>query len=188
MGAPHTRRRVRVPERRNVSNAGRNCGVVLKVETAVGFTNLSSLLFATMARPEEQVEAKGAHAAVMIARGDLGVEVGFARLAEVQEEALWLCEAAHTPAIWATQVLESLAKGGVPTRGEVTDAASAGRAEAVMLNKGPFMADVLSLLHDVLGRMQTHESKKMHLMRQLNVARHGPDLANASSGAAGGAR
>ena len=75
------------------------------------------------------------------------------------------------------QVLESLAKGGVPTRGEVTDAASSGRAEAVMLNKGPFMASVLSLLRDVLGRMQAHESKKMHLMRQLNVSRHGPAVA-----------
>lgn len=47
----------------------------------------------------------------MIARGDLGVEVGFERLSEVQEEILWLCEAAHVPVIWATQVIESLAKG-----------------------------------------------------------------------------
>lgn len=42
---------------------------------------------------------------VMIARGDLAVECGFERLAEVQEEILWICEAAHIPVIWATQVL-----------------------------------------------------------------------------------
>jgi len=41
---------------------------------------------------------------VMVARGDLAVECGFERLSEVQEEILWLCEAAHVPAIWATQV------------------------------------------------------------------------------------
>ena len=50
----------------------------------------------------------------MIARGDLAVETGFDRLAEVQEEILWICEAAHVPVIWATQVLETLAKTGRP--------------------------------------------------------------------------
>ena len=73
-------------------------------------------------------------ARVMIARGDLAVEVGFTRLAELQEELLWLCEAAHVPVVWATQVLQSLAKTGFPTRAEVTDAAHAVRAECVMLN------------------------------------------------------
>ena len=48
----------------------------------------------------------------MIARGDLAVELGSVRLAEIQEEILWLCEAAHVPVIWATQVLESMAKRG----------------------------------------------------------------------------
>ena len=41
----------------------------------------------------------------MIARGDLAVECGWERLAEVQEEILWVCEAAHVPVIWATQVI-----------------------------------------------------------------------------------
>jgi Pyruvate kinase, barrel domain len=57
--------------------------------------------------------------------------------AEVQEEILWLCEAAHLPVIWATQVLETMIKKGRPTRAEVTDAAMSVRAECVMLNKGP---------------------------------------------------
>jgi len=74
---------------------------------------------------------------VMIARGDLAVEVGFERLSEVPRQILALCEAAHIPAIWATQVLETLAKTGQPSRAEVTDAAAAQRAECVMLNKGP---------------------------------------------------
>jgi pyruvate kinase len=68
----------------------------------------------------------------MVARGDLAVEVGWARLSEVQEEMLWLCEAAHAPVVWATQVLDTMARTGAPSRSEVTDAAMAGRAEAVV--------------------------------------------------------
>ena len=75
--------------------------------------------------------------AIMIARGDLAVEVGYKRMAEIQEELLWLCEAAHVPVIWATQVLDNFVKKGVQHRAEMTDAAMAERAECVMLNKGP---------------------------------------------------
>ena len=53
-------------------------------------------------------------------------------------------EAAHTPVIWATQVLESLAKTGLPSRAEVTDAAMSERAECVMLNKGPFVREFIA--------------------------------------------
>jgi pyruvate kinase len=108
--------------------------------------------------------------AVMVARGDLGVEIGFERMAEIQEEILWLCEAAHVPVIWATQVLESLAKRGLPSRAEVTDAAMAGRAEGVMLNKGPHISLALDFLCDVLTRMKGHQTKKSALMRKLHVA------------------
>ena len=83
---------------------------------------------------------RGERVGVMIARGDLAVECGYERLAEVQEEMLWFCEAAHIPVIWATQVLESLAKKGMPSRAEITDAAMGERAECVMLNKGPHIA------------------------------------------------
>jgi pyruvate kinase len=107
----------------------------------------------------------------MIARGDLAVECGFERLAEVQEEILWICEAAHTPVIWATQVLESLAKTGMPSRAEVTDAAMSERAECVMLNKGPFIRDALATLDDILRRMEAHQTKKRAMLRPLEVAK-----------------
>lgn len=106
--------------------------------------------------------------AVMIARGDLAVEIGFARLAEMQEEILWICEAAHVPVIWATQVMESFLKTGVPSRGEMTDAAMAARAECVMLNKGPYLFEGLALLDRLLGRMSGHMAKKTHLLRPLS--------------------
>jgi len=87
----------------------------------------------------------------MIARGDLAVEIGFQRLAEMQEEILWICEAAHVPVIWATQfwatqLLENL---------------------AAMLNKGPYIGEAVSTLGDILQRMQQHHHHKTSLMRAL---------------------
>lgn len=106
----------------------------------------------------------------MIARGDLAVECGWERLAEVQEEILWMCEAAHVPVIWATQVLETLAKEGRPSRAEITDAALAERAECVMLNKGPYIVEAVRLLNDILSRMAGHQSKKRPMLRKLKLA------------------
>jgi pyruvate kinase len=136
-------------------------GIVLKIETRVAFDHLPDLLLSAMRHPL---------VAVMIARGDLGVEVGFERLSEVQEEILWLCEAAHVPVIWATQVLESLAKGGMPSRAEVSDAAMGSRAECVMLNKGPYILETLGFLTDVLERIAEHHHKKTARLRRLRVA------------------
>lgn len=136
-------------------------GVVLKIETRRGFENLPRLLLEGLIRPP---------LAVMIARGDLAVEVGFERLAEVQEEMLWLCEASHVPAIWATQVLDNLARTGVPSRAEVTDAAASVAAECVMLNKGPHVHEAVRTLSDILERMEQHRFKKRSLSRALKVS------------------
>lgn len=141
---------------------GREPGIVLKIETRRAFDRLPELMLAAMS-----AEAAG----VMIARGDLAVEVGYERLAEVQEEILWLCEAAHMPVIWATQVLETLAKRGRATRAEVTDASVATRAECVMLNKGPYIVHAVRTLDDILRRMSAHQFKKRAMLRPLAVAR-----------------
>lgn len=138
--------------------ADRDFGMVLKIETLRAFRNLPQILLAAMRWPS---------VGVMIARGDLAVEIGFERMAEVQQEILWLCESAGVPVIWATQVLEQLAKKGLPTRAEVTDAAEAQQAEVVMLNKGPFIVTAVSTLADILQRMQTHTEKKISLLRRL---------------------
>jgi pyruvate kinase len=134
-------------------------GIVLKIENRAAFEHLPDLLFAGMHRPR---------LGVMIARGDLAVEMGWERLSEVQEEILWLSEAAHVPVIWATQVLETLAKRGLPSRAEITDAAMGERAECVMLNKGPHILEAIEALDDVLNRMQAHQHKKRSMLRQLH--------------------
>jgi pyruvate kinase len=126
-------------------------GIVLKIETPLAVGNLPALILQSAARNPT---------GVMIARGDLAVELGFARLTEMQEEILWLCEAAHTPVVWATQVLDTYVRDGVASRAEMTDAAMAQRAECVMLNKGPYLAEGVAFLRDVLARMDRHHAKK----------------------------
>ena len=140
---------------------GNSLPLVLKIETYDAVQNLPALLLQGMAEP-----AFG----VMIARGDLAVEIGFERLSEVQEEILWICEAAHVPVIWATQVLETLNKSGIATRSEGTDAARAAHAECVMLNKGKHLLTVLATLRDILHRSGGHHLKKRYVFRPLNIA------------------
>jgi pyruvate kinase len=135
--------------------------ILLKIETRQAFEHLPRLLLAAMRSPV---------AGVMIARGDLAVECGFVRLAEAQEEILWMCEAAHMPVVWATQVLEQLAKQGLPSRAEISDAAMSVRAECVMLNKGPHILEAVRTLDDILRRMSDHRRKKRALLRRLRVA------------------
>ncbi len=145
---------------------GDNLGIVLKIETRQGFEHLPQLLLTAMRRPR---------VGVMIARGDLAVECGYERMAELQEEILWLCEAAHLPVIWATQVLEQLAKTGLPSRAEISDAAMSERAECVMLNKGPYLDDAVTVLDNIMRRMAEHHYKKNALFRPLkswSVPRH----------------
>lgn len=139
----------------------KDLGIVLKIETEQGFDNLPSLLLAA---------SVSRNIGVMIARGDLAIECGFQRLAEAQEEILWISEAAHVPVIWATQVLETLAKTGTPSRSEITDAAMGERAECVMLNKGPYVIEAVRTLDDILRRMQAHQEKKRSMLRKLGVA------------------
>ena len=138
---------------------GDDLGVVLKIETRRAFEQLPQLLLTAMRRPQ---------VGVMIARGDLAVECGYERMAELQEEILWLCEAAHLPVIWATQVLEQLAKTGLPSRAEISDAAMSERAECVMLNKGPYLDDAVTVLDNIMRRMAEHYYKKNALLRPLH--------------------
>jgi pyruvate kinase len=133
--------------------------IMLKIETPLAVKNLPRLI----------VQSGGqAPVAVMIARGDLAVEIGLERLSEMQEQILWLCEAAHVPVVWATQVLDSMVKDGTASRAETTDAAMGQRAECVMLNKGPFLAEAVAFLDGILHRMDRHQTKKRAQLGPLN--------------------
>jgi pyruvate kinase len=139
----------------------RDVPIVAKIETQRAFNALPQILLAVMRRFP---------AGIMIARGDLAIECGWVRLAEIQEEILWMCEAAHVPVIWATQVLEGAAKKGTPTRAEITDAAMSQRADCVMLNKGPNILGAIRTLDDILRTMQRHQDKKTARLARLSIS------------------
>lgn len=138
----------------------RQIGIIPKIETEEAFHVLPLVLLAAM---------RSYPAGIMIARGDLAVECGWERLAEIQEEILWMCEAAHIPVIWATQVLEGKAKKGRPSRAEITDAAMSQRADCVMLNKGIHVLSAIRMLDNILCRMQDHQHKKAPILRKLSI-------------------
>ena len=139
----------------------REIPIIVKIETLESVNHLVDIIIASAGKNDF---------GIMIARGDLAVEAGFLRLSELQEQILWICEAAHIPVIWATQVLETLVKDGIPTRAELTDAAMGARAECVMLNKGDYVEDGVSLLHDILVQQQAHQYKKSSKLRALGIA------------------
>lgn len=136
-----------------------NLPVIAKIESDRAVRNLPDLILGGIGRH---------NLGVMIARGDLAVELGSVRLAEIQEEILWVCESAHVPVIWATQVLETMTKKGELSRPEFTDAAMSVRAECVMLNKGNYIVRTVEILADVLSRMQAHQRKKFSRLRALH--------------------
>lgn len=138
-----------------------NVALMLKLETAQGVQDLPEIIVAAASQNP---------LCVMVARGDLAVEIGYLRLAEIQEEILWICEAADVPVIWATQVMENMMKTGVPSRAEITDAAQGSKAECIMLNKGEYVLDVIRTLDEILEKMQEHQYKKMPRLRALNLA------------------
>ena len=138
-------------------------GVIFKIENKEAFENLPQILLQGM---------KHNKIGVMIARGDLAVELGFERISEVQNQILWICEAAHIPVIWATQVLENLAKTGIPTRAEITDAVQSANAECVMLNKGPYINDAIKVLRSVLEKIENQKFKTKNALRPLSIAKN----------------
>lgn len=135
--------------------------VIIKIETSDSMRILPEILVASASRVPT---------AIMIARGDLAVEVGYARLSELQEEILWVCEAAHVPVIWATQVVETMVKTGIPTRAEVSDVSMAAKSECVMLNKGEHINRAVLFVSDVLSKFEKHVYKKTAILRKLTIA------------------
>ncbi|MFC3884624.1 pyruvate kinase [Bacillus songklensis] len=140
--------------------AAPHLAVVAKIETKDAIHNLARIILEGL-----NFEGFG----VMIARGDLAVEVGFENLAYAQEEILSICRAAHVPVIWATQVLDRLLKKGVPSRAEITDAIMANRAQCVMLNKGPYIIEALKVLSKLLHFDSNEDGKRTKIVKEFTA-------------------
>lgn len=146
-------------------NAKDKLGIVLKIETKNGYNQLTNILLEAM-----QVYPVG----VMIARGDLAIETGWDNIGRIQEEILSICQAAHVTDIWATQVLENLAKKGIPSRSEITDTVMAQRADCVMLNKGPYILEAIKLLDIILKGMDPYREKNLPMSPAMEQAKNQP--------------
>lgn len=150
-------------------DAANQLGIILKIETKSGYDQLFEILLKAMSMYP---------IGVMIARGDLAIETGWDNIGRVQEEILSLCQAAHVTDIWATQVMEGLAKKGIPSRSEITDAVMAQRADCVMLNKGPYILRAIKLLDTILTDMEPFQDKNAPMSPTLDKANKKATAAN----------
>ncbi len=83
---------------------------------------------------------------------------------------MWICEAAHIPIVWATQVLQNITATGVATSAEITDTAESARAKCVLLKSGPYVIEAVAMLSRVLEKMEGHYSIKKKVMCALKVS------------------
>ncbi|OAY45387.1 pyruvate kinase isozyme A, chloroplastic [Manihot esculenta] len=123
---------------------------------------------------EEIVEASDG---IMVARGDLGVEVPLEQIPAVQEAITDICRQLNKPVIIASQLLESMVEYPTPTRAEVADVSEAVRqyADAMMLSGesaiGSYGEKALSVLRMVSGRMelQSREENRQNALHQCHL-------------------
>ncbi len=101
---------------------------------------------------------------VMVARGDLGVEIGLEKVPVVQQKVINECNAQSTPVVVATQILESMISNAVPTRAEVSDIASSvyDGVNALMLSaetaSGQYPCEAVAIMDKVITEVESHIS------------------------------
>jgi pyruvate kinase len=115
--------------------------------------------------------------AVMVARGDLGVEIPPERVPIVQKRIIQACRAAGTPVVVATQMLESMIKAPTPTRAEASDVASAiyEGADAVMLSAETSIGEYPVAAVGLMDRIITQVEDDEHFRDLVDAGRHEPE-------------
>lgn len=130
-----------------LSGFGSNAMIIAKIEDQEGIENMDSVI----------EEADG----IMVARGDLGVQIPFEEIPIVQKYMVKKCIELGKPVIIATHLLESMIENPRPTRAEVTDVANAvfEKADCIMLSgettKGSYPVDCVHTMHKIAKNVQS---------------------------------
>lgn len=152
-----------------ITKANHNARVVAKIEKPEALENLESIINVTDA--------------LMIARGDLGVEIPMQKVPVIQKKIARSCLKKAKPVIVATQMLESMTENVTPTRAEVNDVANSvmDGADAVMLSgetsTGAFpiqavetMSKIISNVEQEFSSIRSYEIKEKHGQRFISDA------------------
>ncbi|GMG86528.1 pyruvate kinase [Biformimicrobium ophioploci] len=140
--------------RKAMQAAGGHAGIVAKVERAEAVADIEHL--------DDLIRASDA---IMVARGDLGVEIGDSALVGVQKQLIHRARALHRPVITATQMMESMITSPTPTRAEVMDVANAvlDGTDAVMLSAesaaGQYPVEAVASMAEVIEGAERYQCK-----------------------------
>jgi pyruvate kinase len=145
-----------------LQKAGGNQGIIAKIERSEAITHIESIIHTSDA--------------VMIARGDLGVEIGDAELPAVQKKIINMARIFNKPVITATQMLETMITNTIPTRAEVSDVANAvlDGTDAVMLSGetavGLYPDKAVAAMDRICLSAEKHSSDKvMHYPKETHM-------------------
>ena len=140
--------------RRFLTGLGSKARIIAKIEDQSGVRNLHSIIKATDA--------------VMVARGDLGIEIDYHTLPLVQTQIVDLCLMEGKPVIIATHLLESMISAPMPTRAEISDISTAvrERADAVMLSgettTGLYPLECVEVMKNIVGSIEPTETRSIN--------------------------
>ncbi len=140
--------------RKFLDDRGSKARIIAKIEEQAGVRNMDEIIRASDA--------------IMVARGDLGIEIDYHKLPLVQTQLVRACQAEGKPVIIATHLLESMIHSPIPTRAEISDVCNAVReqADAVMLSgettTGAYPLESVEVLKNIIQSIEPSVSSDLN--------------------------